>query len=144
MMKYMALGAGNDNRVVLLCENHRIIDGTIEFFAINGAWWGRYNPWSGKVEVRANRDGPLKDEHPVTAKVLWQGTGTGDIHIYDYDRSMAWIEEALKRPWKHRLETLIEVLRDWSNYRLVVRFERKAPAKRLDEENTDLDDGIPW
>ena len=133
-------------RVDLFCEVHRRFDtGVIEFYVINGCWWGRYNPWTGNLEVRMSREGAPNEGKLIPAKVLWRGTYPFDA--YDYNEAIGWIEDFAGAPLRHRLKALWDVIRDLPNYRLTVRIkrvERPVAHKAGLYEMPDLDDEIPF
>lgn len=88
MKKTFALAyASRPNEVALWCDfNGKLPDGTIIFYAKNGAWDGHFTP-DNKIIV-------LPSKHVIPGIKVWEGEiGYSDA---DYNEAMAYIEQQIK------------------------------------------------
>lgn len=86
---YFALGNNGENRQVLLFCSPRgnpVDRGCVKFYVHNGAWAGKFYPETNILKI----DG---DQKSYPANVLWVGDLPPSENKWDYNESMAWIQE---------------------------------------------------
>lgn len=131
--KFFALG--HDGKVELLCEDRGSYHGfsVRKFWVINGAWEGSYAPTLGVLQVH-------KTGSTRAAQLLWRSDEEPPGR--DYNEQIAWVQERVTDPWKHRWAAIWEALCQLPRYRLVMKFELRPP-KRREIQNYE-DDDIPF
>ena len=102
-------------RVNLWCDVNNINeDGSIDFYVINGAWYGTYH--DGQVYVEATNK-------LLPGKLVWVGDCNGN-----YNEVMPWIQEHIDSP----------------GYVMIQPDQYIAPARIVDDYKDEWDDDIPF